>query len=226
MPILAKGRGLYVEGKYRYAQEILTVLVHAEPQNPEAKDLLADVFEQIGYPQESLSVRNSFLVAAYELRNGIPTGATPSSTGPDMIRAMSTELWLDFLGVELDSKKAEGKAFKINLATPDNGEQFIIELSNGTLTNIEGYQAGDAELTITIDRTDLEKTMMGAVTFDEQIDSGKAKLEGNREPYEQLKGVLVKFDVGFELMPGTGEPAMMRDGKPFQADEPATTAGG
>lgn len=30
--------------------------------------------------------------------------------------------------------------------TPDNGEKFITELSNGTLTNIEGLQAKDAEL--------------------------------------------------------------------------------
>ena len=35
------------------------------PSNQAAKDLLADVFEQIGYQKESPSVRNSFLAAAY-----------------------------------------------------------------------------------------------------------------------------------------------------------------
>ena len=183
-PILAKGRELYDQGKYLQAQEILNKLVYAEPQNQEAKNLLADVFEQIGYQKESPSVRNSFLAAAYELRNGIPSGASPKTTGPDMIRAMTTELWLDFLGIRLDSKKAEGYAFKINLVTPDNDEKFVVELSNGTLTNIAGFLADDADLTITINRSDLVQTMMGAVTFDEQISSGKAKLEGNREPYE------------------------------------------
>jgi alkyl sulfatase BDS1-like metallo-beta-lactamase superfamily hydrolase len=225
-PIIAKGSALYGEGKYRHAQEILNKLVYAEPQNQEAKDLLADVFEQIGYQQESPSVRNSFLAAAFELRNGIPTGATPKSSGPDMIRAMSTELWLDFLGVRLDSDKAEGKAFKINLITPDNNEKFVVELSNGTLTNIAGFQAADADLTITINRTDLEKTMMGAMPFDEQINSGKAKLEGNREPYEQLKGMLVHFDVGFEMMPGTGGADLTPQQKPFEAEAPADTSGG
>ena len=39
-----------------------------------AKDLLADVYEQIGYQTESPSVRNSFLAAAYELRHGLPAG--------------------------------------------------------------------------------------------------------------------------------------------------------
>jgi alkyl sulfatase BDS1-like metallo-beta-lactamase superfamily hydrolase len=201
-------------------------LVYAEQGNQAAKDLLADVFEQIGYQQESPSVRNSFLAAALELRSGIPVGASPKSTGPDMIRAMTTELWLDFLAIRLDSKKAKGKQFKINLSTPDNGEKFVLELSNATLTSIEGYQAEDADLTITIDREDLEGTMMGAVTFDEQITSGKAKLTGNRDVYEQLKTMLVHFDLGFEIMPGTGSKDLTPEQNPFEQEAPARTDGG
>jgi hypothetical protein len=68
--------------------------------------------------------------------------------------------------------------------------------------------------------------MMGAVTFDQQIESGKAKLEGSREPYEQLKGMLVQFDLGFEIMPGTGGADLTPEKKPFEADAPADTAGG
>jgi alkyl sulfatase BDS1-like metallo-beta-lactamase superfamily hydrolase len=205
-PILTKGQELYDRGDYRLAQEILNELVYAQPQNQRAKDLLGDVFEQIGYQQESPSVRNSFLAAAYELRNGIPVGASPKTTGPDMIRAMTTGLYLDFLGIRTDSKKAEDLDFTINLITPDNGEQFVIEMSNATLTNIEGYRADDADLTITIDRTDLEAVMMGAATFDEQVEAGLAKFEGNREAYEQLKSTLVQFELGFEIMPGTRLP--------------------
>jgi len=224
--IIVKGRELYNQGKYRHAQEILNKLVYAEPGNQEAKDLLADVFEQIGYQKESPSVRNSFLAAALELRSGIPAGASPKSSGPDMIKAMTTGLWLDFLGVRLDSKKAEGRQFKINLTTPDNGEKFVVELSNATLTNIEGFQADDPDLTITIDRADLEKTMMGAASFDDQIAAGKAKLVGNREAYEQLKTLLVHFDLGFEIMPGTGAKDLTPAQKSFQQEEPGWTDGG
>jgi alkyl sulfatase BDS1-like metallo-beta-lactamase superfamily hydrolase len=225
-PILAKGKALYDEGKYRLAQEILNKLVYAEPQNQKAKDLLADVFEQIGYQQESPSVRNSFLAAAYELRSGIPSGASPKSSGPDMVRAMTTELWLDFLGIRLDTKKADGKSFTINLITPDNGEKFVVELSNGTLTNIEGFQTDGADLTITIDREDLVMTMMGAVSFDDQIASGKAKLVGNKEIYKQLKTMLVHFDLGFEIMPGTGAADLTPDQKTFEQEELGWTDGG
>ena len=220
-PIIAKGRELYDQGKYRHAQEILNKLVYAEPENQEARDLLADVFEQIGYQQESPSVRNSFLAAALELRSGIPEGASPKTGGPDMIRAMTTELWLDFLGIRLDSQKAEGKEFTINLVTPDNNEKFVVELSNATLTNIEGFQADDVDLTVTINRADLEKTMMGAISFDEQIKTGKAKLEGNRDVYEQLKTMLVHFDLGFEIMPGTKKAEAKPDMSTFEQAPPA-----
>jgi alkyl sulfatase BDS1-like metallo-beta-lactamase superfamily hydrolase len=222
--IIKKGQELYDQGKYHHAVEILNKLVFAESDNQTAKDLLADVYEQIGYQKESPSVRNSFLAGAFELRNGVPTGASPKTAGPDMIRAMSTELWLDFLGIRLDSKKAEGVEFSINLVTPDNDETYVVELSNATLTNIKGFQAKDADLTVTIDRSDLEQTMMGAVSFDDQIKNGKAKLVGDRKPYDQLKTMLVQFDIGFEILPGTGAKDLTPEKDPFAHEPPAIDA--
>jgi len=222
--IMAKGRELYDQGRYLHAVEILNKLVFAEPSNQAAKDLLADVYEQIGYQKESPSVRNSFLAGAYELRNGIPQGASPKASGPDMIRAMSTDLWLDFLGVRLDGRKADGKRYVINLVTPDNGEKFVVELSNNTLTNIKGQQASKPDLTITMNRTDLEAVMMGAATFDAQIASGKAKLVGDRKPYDELKAMLVQFDMGFEILPGTGGTSLTAPTNPFAQPAPAINA--
>ena len=178
-------------------------LVQAEPQNQTAKDLLADIFEQIGYQQENPGLRNSYLAAAYELRSGIPQGETASSSSPDVIRAMSTELFLNFLGIRMDSRKSEDFRFTLNLITPDNGEKFVIELENATLTNIEGFLAKNPDLTLTINRSDLEQTMMGAKTLDAQISDGTAKVEGNASILKQLAATMVDFDPRFEIMPGT-----------------------
>jgi alkyl sulfatase BDS1-like metallo-beta-lactamase superfamily hydrolase len=222
--IIAKGKQLYNKGEYRLAMEILNKLVYAEPTNQAAKDLQADIFEQIGFQKESPSVRNSFLAGAYELRNGIPQGASPKTGGPDVIKAMTTDLWLDFLGIRLDSKKAEGTRFVINLVTPDNGERYVVELSNSTLTNIKGFQAKKPDLTVTIDRADLEKTMMGVVSMEEQIKSGKAKLIGDRKPIDQLKSMLLQFDMGFEVLPGTGAKDLTSAIDPFAQQAPAVNA--
>lgn len=201
--ILAKGKSLSDSGEYRLASEILNKLVHAEPNNEAAKDLLADVFEQLGYQQENPGLRNSFLAAAYELRSGIPTAERASSTTPDVIRAMSTELFLNYLGIKMDSRKAEGMRFTINLITPDNGEKFIIEMENATLTNIEGFLADKPDLTLTIDREELEKTMTGEKTLDLQIADGTAKIEGDASVLKKLASTMVDFDPLFEVLPGT-----------------------
>lgn len=222
--IMKKGQELFDQGKYRHAMEILNKLVFAEPDNQAAKNLLGDVYEQIGYQKESPSVRNSFLAGAFELRNGIPTGASPKTAGPDMIRAMTTELWLDFMAIRLDSKKAEGAEFVINLITPDNAEEYVVELSNATLTNIKGFHAKDADLEITIDRADLVQTMMGEVSFDEQIKSGRAKLVGDSKPYEQLKTMLIQFDLGFEILPGTGAKDLTPEKDAFAQEPPSVNA--
>lgn len=201
--VLARGLELHNEGKYLLATEILNKLVQAEPQNAAAKDLLADVFEQIGYQQENPGLRNSFLAGAYELRSGIPQGESASTTTPDVTRAMSTELFLNFLGIRVDSRKAVGLRFTINLVTPDNGEKFLIEMENATLTNAPGFLSKTPTLTLTINRSDLEQTMMGAKTLEAQIAAGTAKVEGDVSVLAQLASTMVQFDPRFEIMPGT-----------------------
>ncbi|MEO1128911.1 MAG: alkyl sulfatase dimerization domain-containing protein [Planctomycetota bacterium] len=223
--IMTKARELHDRGEYRHAQEILNKLVHAEPQNMEARDLLADVWEQLGYQQENPGLRNSFLSGAFELRSGIPGGEAQTTTGPDVIRAMSTELFLNFLGIRMDSRKAEGMRFTVNLITPDNGEKFIIEMSNATLTNIQGFLADDPDLTMTINRSDLEMTMMGAKTLEAQIAEGTCQVEGDVSILGKLAATMVDFDPRFEVLPGTApKSTTVAAANPYEATPGAPIA--
>lgn len=216
--IIAKGQELIAQGKYLLATEILNKLVFAEPGNVEARRLLADAFEQLGYQAESTSVRNTFLQGAFELRNGLPGGTPPRSTGPDVVRAMSTEQWLDFVGISMDPKKADRIHFVANLVTPDNNEKYVIEVSNATLTALKGYQAPKPDLTVTVNRSDLNRVMMGQASFDDLIGEGKAKFDGNRTGFDQLRSVLVAFTPDFEILPGTAPKQRTAPAKPFEID--------
>ncbi len=202
-PILSRGRELYDAGKYRHAMEIVNKLVYAKPDNDDARELLADIFEQLGYQYESTSMRNSFLSAAIELRDGVPASLGIETGGADAIRAVTTSQWWDALAIRVDSQEADGLNFKLNFITPDNGEKLVIEMSNGTLTNIVGFTADDADATLTINRSDLLPVMMQQKTFAEQIRAGKATLEGNGLLLMQFSNTLVDFDPLFEIMPGT-----------------------
>lgn len=92
-----------------------------------------------------------------------------------------TDQFLNYLGIQMDSRKAEGMHFKFNLATPDNGEKFVVEMSNATLTPIAGFQADDADLTIAIDRRDLEDVMIGSAKLADKVSSERAKMDGNAQ---------------------------------------------
>lgn len=199
--ILDRGAELYDEGQYRYAMEIVNKLVYAEPGNEAARSLLADVFEQLGYQYESTSMRNSFLSAAQELRSGKADAIGLRSGGPDTVRAVTTSQWWDAIAIRVDSHKADGLSFKLNFITPDNGEQLVVEMNNGTLTNILGFQAPDADATLTIRRSDLIPVMMQQKTFADQIQAGKASIDGKVEVLRQLQLTLVEFNPMFDIMP-------------------------
>ena len=102
------------------------------------------------------------------------------------------------------------------LISPDKGENYVAELSNATLTVIMGYQADDADLTVTINRADLEQVMMGAKTLASQIEDGTAKIEGNQKVLDQLASTLVHFELGFEILPGTVEQHVEQDLNDFE----------
>lgn len=202
-PVLSKGRSLLEDGMYRHAMEIVNKLVYAEPGNEPAKELLADIFEQLGFQYESASMRNSFLAAAQELREGVPQDLGLDPTGPDAMRALTASQWWDALAIRVDSHKADGIEFKMNFVMPDIGEELVVEMSNGTLTNIGGFTASDADLTLTINRSELLPVMMKQVTLGDQIRGGKAQVDGNVRVLAQLRSTLVEFDPVFEIMPGT-----------------------
>jgi alkyl sulfatase BDS1-like metallo-beta-lactamase superfamily hydrolase len=221
--IIAKGRELVEQGRYLEATEILNHLAFAEPGNIAGRELLADAFEQLGYLSESTSTRNVFLQGAFELRSGLPDGVPGSPSGPDVIRAMSTEQWLDFVAISLDPRRAESIApFIVNLVTPDNGETHVVELSNATLTTLRGFGVPDPDLTITVNRSDLNGVMMGITTFDALIAAGKARFDGDRTGFDALLATLVRFTPNFEIFPGTAGRAPAERGLTERAQRAGT----
>lgn len=51
-------------------------------------------------------------------------------------------------------------------------------MSNATLTHISGYEVEDANVTITLNRGDLEDIMLGKTKLEELVKAGKATLDG------------------------------------------------
>jgi alkyl sulfatase BDS1-like metallo-beta-lactamase superfamily hydrolase len=152
----------------------------------------------------------------------MPTGTAPSTGSADVIRSMPTGFWLDFLGISMDPKRAEGMNVTINLVLPDIGEKYLIELRNATLTNIEGVQSPKPDLTLTLNRADLNRVMLGVATFDSLGQEGKARFDGDRTAIYKLRDLMVTFTPDFEFIPGSApDKRQVPPGRPFVLPDPA-----
>ena len=93
-------------------------MIQVEPNNIEARKLLADAYEQLGYQAESAGWRNTYLTGAQELRVGTLPG-NPKTASADVLAEMTIENLLDFMAVRVDSVKAQHTPFTLNVVLPD-----------------------------------------------------------------------------------------------------------
>ncbi len=198
--VLKVGKDAFNAGDYRWCAEIVDKAVFAEPNNKQARYLQADCLEQLGYQSESAGERNTYLMGAYELRHGLPKSGATKTAGADTVVAMDTELFLDYLGVRLNGDKAAGVEYTINFVLPDVNETFLVELENAHLNNLKGIQSDNPDMTLTINRAELNKVLMGKTSISQLVKAGNAKIEGNAKALTDIAGMLDNFEFWFNII--------------------------
>ena len=188
------------KGEYRWGAELLNKLVFAQPNYIPAKRLLANIYEQMGYQAESAGWRNTYLTGAKELRDGVLPTSNITRPGPSFLQAMDTGLLFDYLAVKVNAKRAESDAFKINFMFTDEGREYLVELSNATLTNIEGVTVQDADLSLTISRENWTLVILKQVALSDLLASGKASFAGDIRILNQLFSLMDEFPFWFNIV--------------------------
>ena len=129
--------------------------------NKAAKSLQADALEQMGYQAESGPWRNFYLTGAKELRDGVMQLPAPNTASPDTIRAMSLDLFFDFLGMRLNGPKADGKRIVLNFDSTDVKQKYAVIMVNGVLNHTPNAKAAKADADITVTRATLNEIVLG-----------------------------------------------------------------
>ncbi len=198
--ILKKATKDFAKGDYRFVATALNKVVQADPNNTEARAILADAYEQMGYQAEGAGWRNIYLTGAQELRLGKVTPGAPKTASADILSEMDPGMLLDYIAVQVDALKAQHKPFSMNVVV-DN-EVYFVEMSNGNLSNIEVEKPiKSADATITLDDEGFTKILLGQAKLSELIESKQATLEGDSTVLSKLVSTLVKFDEKFEIVP-------------------------
>jgi alkyl sulfatase BDS1-like metallo-beta-lactamase superfamily hydrolase len=154
----------------------------------------------LGYQAESGPWRNFYLSAAKELRDGVMELATPKSTSPDVIKAMSLDNFFDLLAVRLIGPNAAGKKLVFNTTFTDTGEQYLLVVENCVLNYAKGKQSAAADASLTMTRAALDEIVLGEVTLAEELAAGKARIDGNPDKLVEFLSLLDNFEFWFNIV--------------------------
>ena len=198
--LLAKARESFDKGEYRWVAQVVNHLVFADPDNQAARDLQADTLEQLGYQAESGPWRNFYLSAAKELRDGVLDLGAPKTASPDVIKAMSLDMFFDLLAVRLIGPQAAGKKLVFNASFTDTGEQYLLVVENCVLNYASGKQSAEADATLVMTRAALNEIVLGEATLAEKTAIGEARIEGDPAKLVEFLSLLDSFEFWFNIV--------------------------
>ena len=196
--IMKKSRADFDKGDYRWVAEAMKHVVFANPGNADAKNLLADTYEQLGYQAESGPWRSVYLQGAFELRNGVPKAGGINAASPDTIKAMPPEMLFDYLAVRLNGPKAAGKKIGINIDFTDLKKQYGLAVENAVLNHGKPLAKPDVKLTMT--KATLDAIQLKETTLEAAITKGDLKIDGTREAFTEFMGLMDTFPFWFNIV--------------------------
>ncbi|MEU1288199.1 alkyl sulfatase dimerization domain-containing protein [Kitasatospora sp. NPDC005856] len=194
---------------YRWAAELLSHAVFADPTDSAARELEADVLEQLGYQAESGPWRNFYLAAAFELRNRPADGTPPGLPSPQIITgpvlaAMTLEMLFDYVGIRLDGPGAAASpltlGFTVTGGLSGDPDRCTVQLRNGVLVYTPAPAPEGADATYTVTREGLNGLAVGATTPERLVADGDLTVvTGTIDALDTLNGLLDTFEYWFGL---------------------------
>lgn len=127
-------------------------------------------------------------------------GPTPNTASPDTVRAMTPEMFFDYLAVHINGEKAAGAKSVFNIDLGNDGGKYKLELENGVLNHTADAQAQNADATITLNRDTLNKIILKEVTLKQAQESGDVKITGDGAKLDAMLGYMDKFEFWFNIV--------------------------
>ena len=196
--LLANARAAYEEGDFRWVAEVVGHLVFADPDDADARELLARAFEQMAFGAENGTWRNFFLMGARELREGV--AGTATSVPADFITQLTSEQLFDSIAIQIDGPRAGDRRITLHWRFTDTGDEHTLTLRHGVLTHRRGIRPGAADATVAVARSALDELFTGTATIDDLVGSGRLAIEGDPARLGELLGLLDPPDPGFAIV--------------------------
>jgi alkyl sulfatase BDS1-like metallo-beta-lactamase superfamily hydrolase len=196
----AAARAAFDSGDYRWAAQLLNDVVSADPHREEARALLAETYDQLGYAAESAVWRNAYLTGAFELRHGKADRGVDTSLAVDLLQQTPVDRFFDAMAAALNGPRAEDAHLKINFVFTDLRESYVLELSNAVLHHDQAPPAADANATLTLTKGMFLKMVTGAAGVKDMLFSPELHTQGNPLDLVRFFGLFDKPRGGFPIV--------------------------
>lgn len=165
---------------YRWLAELLNHAVFAEPDNAQAKGLLAKVYDQLGYQAESAPWRDFYLTGAYELRHGTPEeGISPAVMKEVLLKTPVTNFF-DSMAVRLLADKAEGVSTSVKITFTDLNESYLLTVNNSVLHHKQVAADTKADSTLKLTQPLFVSIIVGEAGLKDTLFSDDLSIEGSK----------------------------------------------
>ncbi|MFE4706358.1 alkyl/aryl-sulfatase [Peribacillus simplex] len=191
--VIKQAKADYENGEYRWVAQVLKNVVMDDPGNMEAKNLLANTFEQLGYQAESANWRNIYLSGAVELRNGV-NKEFPLYDSSRVFSEIPVDDFLKLLVVKLNGPKADGKKMVINVSLLDTKEIFSLYLDNSVLSHKINKLDVNPDISLKVDKSTFYGMGNGRLTPEKAIAIKKLEISGNLEVWNGFLSLLDQFN--------------------------------
>ncbi len=198
--VMTKARDYLRKGEYRWVAQVMNHVVFADPENKEARELQADALEQLGYAAESPIWRNFYLTGAMELREGIPKMPRLNVGSLDIVKAMTLDMYFDYLAILLDASKAAGRKITVDWIFTDTNQVYSVTMENSVLNHKAGRRSPAPDATVFLTREVLDEISLKRATFPGRILAGEIKVEGSRGKFLEMLSCLEQFEFWFDIV--------------------------
>ncbi|PET54608.1 hypothetical protein CN514_18130 [Bacillus sp. AFS001701] len=195
--VLKLAKADFEKGEYRWVAQVLKNVVMANPNNKNAKNLLAESYEQLGYQSESAAWRNYYLTGAEELRKGIVKldgSQTISTVDPQIILSMEVNDFFDYISITLNGPKANHNNFTFNVNITDLNTNYTIDIKNAVFNYSKGLTTPNSDASLFVDKVTFYLIMLGKLDVNQAIESGKLSINGNKQKFKEMLNLFDYFN--------------------------------
>lgn len=198
--VIQAAKDALAKGEHRWAAELLKHVVYVSPGNTDAKNMLAETFDHLGFASESSAWRNFYLTGALELREGPPEKGMSRESLLEMLNQTPIERFLEAMAASLNATKAEGKKLKINLVFSDTKQTYVLRIDNSVMHHAQKSPENDANATLTLTQPFFLKMVLGQAGGKDLLLSDQTKIDGSTLDLATFFSLLEKAPGNFSIV--------------------------